>query len=173
MKALLILGLLLLGCTPMPGAQPTPAEQEPSIAVMAAVPGTCSMRGPLPDSACTPGVANPAVTQDNIAGTICRSGWTATIRPPVGYTNELKRRQMLAYGLAGLPSDYEEDHLLSLELGGHPTDPGNLFPQAYAGSQGAHQKDAVENRLHREVCAGLRTLADAQHAIVTDWTAIP
>ena len=38
----------------------------------------------------TPGVLNPDVTQATIRSTICRSGFTRTIRPPVGYTNELK-----------------------------------------------------------------------------------
>ena len=35
---------------------------------------------------------------------------------------------------------------------------------------GAESKDVVENRLHREVCAGTVTLTDAQHEIATDWT---
>jgi hypothetical protein len=34
---------------------------------------------------------------------------------------------------------------------------------------GAKSKDAVENQLHREVCAGTMTLQDAQHTIATDW----
>jgi hypothetical protein len=32
-------------------------------------------------------------------------------------------------GLVGNPKDYEEDHLISLELGGAPRDPKNLWPQ--------------------------------------------
>ncbi len=35
----------------------------------------------LPDPACTPGTVNPAVSQANIADTICKSGWTSTVRP--------------------------------------------------------------------------------------------
>jgi hypothetical protein len=65
----------------------------------------------------TPGVLNPAVTQATIGATICRRGWTRTIRPPVSYTNDLKRRQLREYGLRGPPSAYQEDHLVSLELG--------------------------------------------------------
>jgi len=34
---------------------------------------------------------------------------------------------------------------------------------------GAKSKDAVENHLHRKVCAGTMTLKDAQHTIMTDW----
>jgi hypothetical protein len=69
----------------------------------------------------TPGVLNPEVRQETVADTICTQGWTRTIRPPTSYTNELKLRQMLEYGVGGDPSGYQEDHLISLELGGHPT----------------------------------------------------
>src|SRR5438045_1060663 len=79
----------------------------------------------------TPGVLNPDVTQATIDSTICLRGWTRTIRPPVDYTNALKEKQMRAYGETGLMSDYQEDHLISLELGGDPTDPHNLWPEPY------------------------------------------
>src|SRR5262245_60493092 len=65
----------------------------------------------------TPGVLNAAVTQVTIASTICKRGWTATIRPPTSYTSALKLRQMAAYGEIGRPEEYQEDHLISLELG--------------------------------------------------------
>ena len=38
---------------------------------------------------------------------------------------------MPEYGETGSPSDYQEDHLISLELGGNPTDPRNLWPEPY------------------------------------------
>jgi len=57
----------------------------------------------------TPGVLNPAVTQATIASTICRRGWTRTIRPPVTFTNALKIRQLHQYGLRSPPSAYQED----------------------------------------------------------------
>src|SRR6266567_1060689 len=125
----------------------------------------CVYRGALPDPDCTPGVVNLNVTQDNIAETVCKSGWTATIRPSESYTNQLKRQQMLAYHATGDPSAYEEDHLISLELGGHPTDPKNLWPEA-GGSPNA--KARVENLLHERVCRGEMSLADAQKAISSD-----
>ena len=34
---------------------------------------------------------------------------------------------------------------------------------------GAKAKDAVENQLHKEVCAGTLTHHEAQQIIVTDW----
>ncbi len=113
----------------------------------------------LADPARTPGVLNPDVTQATIRSTICRRGWTATIRPPVSYTNALKRKQMIDYGETGTTSDYQEDHLISLELGGDPTDPRNLWPEPYPR---ASQVDTIENRLNAQVCDGTLTLAQAQ-----------
>jgi hypothetical protein len=113
----------------------------------------------LADPVRTPGVLNPDVTQANIRSTICRQGWTATIRPPVDYTNALKRKQMRLYGETGSMSDYQEDHLISLELGGNPTDPRNLWPEPYPR---ASDVDRAENDLNAQVCSGRLTLAEAQ-----------
>ena len=107
----------------------------------------------------TPGVLNPDVTQANIRTTICKRGWTQTVRPPVDYTNALKRRQMRRYHETGPPSAYQEDHLVSLELGGHPTDPRNLWPETYPR---AAVVDELENELNAKVCSGALTLAAAQ-----------
>ncbi len=107
----------------------------------------------------TPGVLNPAVTPETIRSTICRRGWTRTVRPPVSYTNALKQRQLRQYGLRGPPSSFQEDHLISLELGGNPTDPRNLWPEPYPRAAAV---DRIENELNARVCAGSLTLADAQ-----------
>ena len=107
----------------------------------------------------TPGVLNPDVRQATIATTICVQGWTRTVRPPTDYTNALKLRQMRVYGETGSPSGYQEDHLISLELGGHPTDPRNLWPEPYPR---AAQVDVVENEWNNQVCSGSLTLAQAQ-----------
>jgi hypothetical protein len=112
--------------------------------------------------ALTPGVLNPDVTQATIALTICRQGWTRTIRPPVSYTNQLKLEQMREYGETGDPSAYQEDHLVSLELGGHPTDPRNLWPEP---AERAREVDATENELNGRICDGSLTLAEAQRKI--------
>src|ERR1700740_459704 len=45
----------------------------------------------LPDASMTPGAINPAVTQRTIGETIWPRGWTRMGRPPVKYTEELKR----------------------------------------------------------------------------------
>jgi len=125
----------------------------------------------LPDPTVTPGATNPAVTQDTIKDTICKIGWTKTIRPPNGYTSKLKVQQMRDLGLTGSPREYEEDHLISLELGGHPTDPKNLWPEPWTSDNSARKKDALETYLKRQVCAGRVTLAEAQQAIATNWIA--
>jgi hypothetical protein len=131
----------------------------------------------------TPGVANPDITQHNIQDNICNRQWsTKLIRSPSGYTSRLKRKQLRRYGdtvhqtraelinpstgkvdttRCVIHSDdmacYEEDHLISLEIGGHPTDPRNLWPEPYnthVGGviMGAHQKDVVEGFIHDEIC---------------------
>jgi hypothetical protein len=111
------------------------------------------------DTLRTPGVLNPDVTQATIASTICRHGWTATVRPPTTYTDALKLRQLREYGLSGPASAYQEDHLISLELGGNPTDPRNLWPEPYPR---AAQVDRIENELNDAVCRGSLSLGDAQ-----------
>lgn len=122
----------------------------------------------LPDPVCTPGTTNVAVSQANTGSTICRHGWTATVRPPVAYTESLKTQQMVAYGDNGPKSRYEEDHLIPLELGGSPTDPRNLWPEP---SASPNLKDKVERAANRAVCRGSMTLSAAQRAISSNWVA--
>lgn len=119
-----------------------------------------SSKGPYhADLARTPGVVNPDVTQSNIAATICKRGWTRTIRPPTDYTNALKLRQMREYGVGDSATQYQEDHLISLELGGHPTDARNLWPEPYPR---AAEVDSMENELNAKVCARDLSLDEAQ-----------
>jgi hypothetical protein len=129
-----------------------------------------------PDPSLTPGALNPAVTQATIHSTICVSGWTATIRPPESFTDTLKIKQIGQYGYSDTKtSSYEEDHLISLELGGAPADARNLWPEPYTASladgrpTGAHTKDAFETKLKTEVCAGTITLAQGQADIGDHW----
>ena len=130
----------------------------------------------LPNSKVTPGAINPNVTQANIKDNVCKANWTGTVRPPVSYTNKLKATQMagdykaLATTFGTSAANYEEDHLISLQLGGSPTDPKNLWPEPYAGNN-ARKKDVIETKLKNLICTGKITLADAQKAIATDWIA--
>src|SRR5262249_47874166 len=86
-------------------------------------PGTChygvlsaSAGDYLPDPHCTPGATNPKVTQANLASTICKSGYTASIRPPASITGREKTASEAAYGFHGKASTTEYDHLISLEI---------------------------------------------------------
>ena len=101
----------------------------------------------------------------------CVSGWTKTVRPPTDYTNALKLEQMREYGETGSPADYQEDHLISLELGGSNSI-ANLWPEAADANPGFHEKDRVENYLHKQVCDGAISLATAQYEIAHDWVAV-
>jgi hypothetical protein len=107
----------------------------------------------------TPGVVNPDVTQATIGGTICARGWTRTIRPPTSYTSALKLEQMREYGVGGSPTGYQEDHLISLELGGDPRDPRNLWPEP---RPRAEDVDRIENELNQKICSGSISLRDGQ-----------
>jgi hypothetical protein len=122
-----------------------------------------ALAAPAPDYSTPIGALNPAVTQANINQTICVPGWTKTIRPPASYTNALKVKQMAARHLPGTPADYEEDHLVPLELGGHPRNPRNLWPQLWPQ---ARVKDKWETGLRRMVCASRMPLSAAQRQIV-------
>lgn len=141
-------------------------------------PGSCHASGRSaaevrPDPRCTPGAVNPAVTQATIGATICRSGWTKTVRPAVSVTEPEKLASLAAYGEHGA-SRYEYDHLVPLELGGAVNDPRNLWPELNSpGASGFYQnpKDHLENTLKRRVCDGLMTLAAAQRAIASNWVA--
>lgn len=128
-----------------------------------------------PNPSLTPGAIDPRVTQDNIGETICRrGGYTRGVRPPVSYTEPLKHRQIDEYGYRDRRvRDYEEDHLVPLEVGGAPTDPRNLWPQPHhvVGGWGSYAKDRLENRLHTLVCHRKVSLAEAQRAIASDWIA--
>lgn len=127
----------------------------------------------LPNPAWQPGAYNPDVTPATIQTTICVSGYTQKIRPPVSYTDALKKQQIVQYGYSDTNmADYEEDHLIALEDGGHPSDPKNLWPQPrHTTPWGAPQKDTLENVLHQMICSGQVQLDTARQAIATDWVA--
>jgi hypothetical protein len=155
------------------------SESSPGIVAddIALQPGQCHVREVnqqagliLPDAACTPGAIDPAVTQANIQQTICRTGYTGGIRPSASTTDKFKQQSLAEYGLS-YDHSTEYDHLVSLQLGGTNA-VTNLWPEPNrSGAPGTtNPKDAVENTLHRAVCSGRITLAQAQQAIAADWT---
>ncbi|PYC87384.1 hypothetical protein C7C46_04705 [Streptomyces tateyamensis] len=143
--------------------------------------GSCHYRysadkQPLPDLTCTPGATSPAVTQATLNQTICKQGgYTSGIRPPASVTGKEKSDNAKSYGYTGPMADAEYDHLISLQLGGDPNDPRNLWveppsPGHVSGKGPNNPKDSVETHLHTAICKGQTTLAAAQQAIATDWT---
>jgi hypothetical protein len=121
----------------------------------------------LPDPACTPGATNPKVTPATLGSTICRPGYTKSIRPAKAVTETEKRANAAAYGYTGPLSAVEYDHLVPLSLGGDPNDARNLWVEPGASP---NPKDDIEIRLAQLLCAGGVSLAAAQEAIAADWT---
>ena len=133
-----------------------------------------SKHSEYPDPKLTPGATSPAVTQANIKTTICKAGYTATVR---NVTTAEKNQVMDRYGLPHTELHLVEiDHFVSLELAG-ANDVTNLWPQYYDAAPGqlnylgARMKDVVETDLHRRICSGAITLEQAQQIIKTDWVA--
>ena len=140
------------------------------VAILSVLVCLAAKAGDMPDSQFTPGATDPAVTQDNIAQTICIPGYTKTVRPPTSYTNRLKREQLDTYYKGqGEMRSVEEDHLIPLTAGGHPTAVENLWPQAYAGPYDAHYKDRCEVATGRAICQGSIGLVDAQQGFAVNW----
>jgi hypothetical protein len=175
--AVLLAACFVSGCKPISVAGATRSSATPQARaagllqvhdpgkVTGAAPASChALPGPRPDPSCTPGAVDPAVTQADIGTTICVSGYTAKVRPPVSETDRLKRQMYRAYGIPTGTSS-ELDHLVSLELGG-ANDAANLWPEV---GKVPNAKDKVENDLHDAVCARKVTLAAAQQAIASNW----
>jgi hypothetical protein len=117
-----------------------------------------------PDPKLTPGVA---LSVQNEA-TVCTIKWGKDARH---VTPAMKRQVFANYKIPyARHGEFEVDHLISRELGG-ADDVKNLWPQKWAGTWNAHMKDQLENRLHKMVCAGQLSLAQAQREIRADWIA--
>lgn len=118
--------------------------------------------GAEPKTSLTPGATRP-VTKDDVCAT--ENAETVRIIPA-----SLQRKVFQEYGMANVQaSAYEVDYLITPELGG-ADDIRNLWPEPYAATVwNAYVKDALEERLHRMVCAGQVDLATAQRDISRDW----
>lgn len=175
--------------TPAPAPQPEITPENENLAKAQAIqpgPGRYYHSGStlMPNPEITPGLTRPDATEESV----CNGGSTKQFR---NTTETMKQQVYAAYAVkphTGVCEDTtrttkdgkqvtescEIDHVVSLELGG-ADDKRNLFPQPYnpAVGLGAHDKDKVENFLHRAVCSGhSMSLKDAQHAIATDWVQV-
>jgi hypothetical protein len=124
----------------------------------------------VPDKSLTPGNTFPNVTEKEI----CKPGYSKKVR----HVSEATKAEVVKKYIKAHPNwpkckpagteKCEIDHLISLELGGTNA-VTNLWPEPYDPIPGAHEKDAVENWLHRQVCQGKMTLKSAQEIITKDW----
>lgn len=160
--------ILLAGCAEVGQPRPSVPERPPA-------PGY-----PAPSASDLPCVQtshgcialNPDVTEASLGQTICVAGYTATVRPSTSYTDGVKAKLLRESGLGeSHMADYELDHLVPLALGGHPRKLSNLQLQPWHGTDSATDKDGLERRLQRMVCAREIALADAQSCIAEDWKA--
>jgi hypothetical protein len=121
----------------------------------------------IPDPSLSPGMADPTPT----VAMLCQKGGY-TNRPGIRNVSAATKKAVLAeyhYNVAQY-GPAEIDHEISLELSGS-NDIKNLWAQSYTSTPwNAHRKDALEDRLHAEMCKGNITLIQAQQAIVGDWT---
>ena len=125
----------------------------------------CVAHGGLPDSACTPGAIFPNATVEEI----CTPGYASSVRNvPFSEAEQVYAEYGIYHHYAG---QYEDDHLVPLELGGS-NDIANLWPEAASPTPGFHQKDEVKNYLHDQMCSGAVSLKDAQTQIATNWLAV-
>ncbi len=116
----------------------------------------------VPNTLLTPGAALPVTAAD-----ICVPGYTRRVRSvPIA----VKRQAYAIYGIRShAPGEYEVDHLISLEFGGSNSI-RNLWPESFRTHPwNAYVKDALENELHRRVCAGTIDLTGAQYVISHNW----
>ncbi len=110
---------------------------------------------------------NPAVTQATIGDTICKEGWTKTVRPSYSISHEIKLEKLRAAGLTEADETrFELDHLIPIDLGGAVYSPNNLALEPW---EEAKKKDAIEACLAAAVCSGMITLDAARQAIWDDW----
>jgi hypothetical protein len=167
---LIIIAISLAGIAFVYHREPVPNESKTDIiSSYDLVPSNCHIINGLPDSQCTPGAANPQVTQETIHNTICVTGFSKSVRPPTSYTDPLKVQLMKSYGFVDSRSNYEFDHLIPLEVGGAPYDVKNLWPESRYGEPNSIEKDRFENYLHVQVCSDSMNLSEAQKEISTNW----
>jgi hypothetical protein len=176
--SLVVLGIVSLSIWRLTASHDVPGRNTTVLPAANASPRQCHEHDGLPDSGCTPGSVSVDVSQASIGSTICSSGYTShgvrsdgrSVRPPTAFTEQLKVSGIAAYGYPDTAvADYEEDHLIPLELGGDGWSPANLWPESRYGPHPASEKDQVENELHRLVCSGQVSLSTAQHAIASNW----
>jgi len=117
-----------------------------------------------PDRTISPGLADSSVTLH----VVCTQS-TAARRN----VSEASKKAVYAEYHVTYPQPagmYEVDHIIPLTIGGS-NDIKNLWLEAASPKPGFHEKDVLENVMHRRVCSGQETLKQAQREMATDWYA--
>lgn len=158
--AAVVASLLLVTVTSAMGSPSARASHRPL--ALARLAASCR-HGRLPDRRCTPGATSKVGRSQ-----VCVPGYSERVRD----VPESEKRQVYAeYGIrTHKRGQYEVDHLIALELGGSNSIL-NLWPEAANPRPGFHEKDRLENKLHRLVCAGKMALRKAQNLIASNWVA--
>lgn len=113
------------------------------------------------------------VTQESVGETICRPGYADTVAPPFDELMAHKDRMLAARGI-GVDSGpaFALDRRVPVVLGGSPNAPSNLDLLPWAGQRGERRKARAAVMLKRCVCEGKLSLAEAQAAIVGNWSVV-
>jgi hypothetical protein len=126
----------------------------------------------VPDPTKTPGEGRTDITAEQI----CTIKWGNDVR---AVTSTMKSTVYSDYGIskefrhsASGQDLYEVDHFWPRELGGKDSKL-NLWPQSYFGDCNAHNKERLENAMHKEFCAAPSDakLQQLRQSISTDWIA--
>ncbi|MFM0734642.1 hypothetical protein PQQ52_29590 [Paraburkholderia sediminicola] len=113
------------------------------------------------------------VTQESVGETICRPGYADTVAPPFDELMAHRDRMLAARGInAGNGPAFALDRRVPIVLGGSPDAPSNLDLLPWAGQQGERRKARAAVMLKRCVCEGKLSLAEAQAAIVGNWSVV-
>jgi hypothetical protein len=113
------------------------------------------------------------VTQQSVGETICRPGYADTVAPPFDELMAHRDRMLAARGIdAGRGQGFALDRRVPIVLGGSPDAPSNLDLLPWAGHEGERRKARAAVMLKRCVCEGKLSLAEAQAAIVGNWSVV-
>ncbi|MFM0555200.1 hypothetical protein P0D69_30135 [Paraburkholderia sediminicola] len=119
------------------------------------------------------GMLDERVTQQSVGETICRPGYADTVAPPFDELMAHKDRMLAARGIdADNGAAFALDRRVPIVLGGSPDAPANLDLLPWAGHQGERRKARAAVMLKRCVCEGKLSLAEAQAAIVGNWSVV-
>jgi hypothetical protein len=160
--------------SPGPRTGIRPPGREPAAVLENITPGGRSRchyyayaHGPIvPDRRCAPGAWNAAADADPQA-TICQAGYLRRVHDAVVAVNKREAgRLYVAYGATGALSGYRVDHLVAVADGGSATSPANLWIEPV--SQAA-AKRRVEAQLHKRICNGEMTVAQAAMVLEGNW----